>query len=330
MNPSLQSELLATGRVRFIDTGGPGPAVLLTHGISESLEFWHPQIEAMGKTMRLVAWDMPGHGESDTPAATLDLQGMAQTGWQLLDRLDISAVHLVGNSLGAAMSLRMVDQQAARVRSLLLANSATLGPDVFGAFKVMTLPLLGELMNKPSAKAVDLQIKAIVYRQQAISPQVRAAIERNIYRAGGAAYFLATLRMMTSLRGQHASVWQASHRMLRNVQVPTLFLHGKQDVVLPVKHSEQAHALVPGSELLVLNDCGHTPQLEQPAVFNEKLGALVRRSEALSTSGLHALRSTLPLKSGEAGGVGHAVGPHVHITSLRSPTATAGGAPFSD
>jgi pimeloyl-ACP methyl ester carboxylesterase len=271
--------VLANVKVRCIDTGGPGPAVLLTHGIGESLEFWHPQIEALRDSMRVVAWDMPGHGESDTPATALDLQGMAKAGWQLLDQLGISAVHLVGNSLGAAMSLRMADQQTARVRSLLLSNSATFGPDVFGAFKVMTLPWLGELMNKPSAKAVEMQIKAIVHRPESIGPLVRAAIERNIYRPGGSAYFLATLRMMTSVRGQHAAVWQESHQLLRNVQVPTLFLHGKQDVVLPARHSEQAHALVPGSELLILDDCGHTPQLEQPFAFSTQLAALVRRAE---------------------------------------------------
>lgn len=275
---SPQSIMLPTGKVRCVDTGGPGPAVLLTHGIGESLEFWHPQIDALGKTMRLVAWDMPGHGESDIPAAVMDLQTVARSAWLLLDRLGIDAAHLVGNSLGAAVSLRMADQNAARAQSLLLANAATLGPDVFGAFKVMSLPLLGELMNKPSAKGVEMQIKAIVLRAHAITPRVRSAIERNIHRPGGAAYFLATLRLMTGLRGQREEVWQASHRLLRGVKVPTLVLHGRQDVVLPVTHSERAHALVAGSELQVWEDCGHTPQLEQPAAFNAALAALVQRA----------------------------------------------------
>jgi pimeloyl-ACP methyl ester carboxylesterase len=274
-----QSVLLSTGKVRCIDTGGSGPAVLLTHGIGESLEFWQPQIEALGKTMRLVAWDMPGFGESDIPAAAMDLQAVARSAWLLLDHLGVESAHVVGNSLGGAVSLRMLGQQASRVRSLLLANSATLGPEVFGAFKVMTLPLLGELMNKPSAKGVEMQIKALVHRAQAITPSVRAAIERNIYRPGAAAYFLATLRMISGLRGQSEVAWKETHQLLRQVRIPTLVLHGKQDTVVPFKHSEQAHALVPGSELQILEDCGHTPQLEQPEAFNAQLAALVRRAE---------------------------------------------------
>ncbi len=279
MTPQIVS--LNHGRVRYIDTGGPGPAVLMTHGIGESLEFWHPQIENLGDSMRLVAWDMPGHGESDIPVSVMDLKSLATTGWALLDRLGIGSVHLVGNSLGAAVSLRMVDQSASRARSLLLANSATLGPEVFGAFKAMSLPLLGELMNKPSGKAVEMQIKAIVHRAQAITPHVRAAIERNIYRPGGNAYFLATLRLMTGWRGQCEAVWQESHQLLRQVKIPTLFLHGKQDVVLPAKHSEYAHTLVAGSELQVWNECGHTPQLEQPVAFNAQLTALLQQSAGI-------------------------------------------------
>lgn len=271
---------LEGARVRYRDTGGSGPAVLLTHGIGESLEFWQPQIEALGQAMRLVAWDMPGHGESDIPTSAMDLQTLARHGWLLLDRLGIGSVHLVGNSLGAAVSLRMAGQKASRARSLLLANAATLGPEVFGAFKLMTLPVLGELMNKPSSKAVEMQIKAIVHRAQAISPGIRSAIERNIHRPGGAAHFLATLRLMTGWRGQREEVWQESHRLLRQLKVPTLILHGQQDVVLPARHSESAHTLVAGAELQIWDDCGHTPQLEQPAAFNTSLAALVQRAGA--------------------------------------------------
>ena len=264
--------------VRCADTGGGGPAVLLTHGIGESLEFWLPQLEALGSSMRLVAWDMPGHGESDIPPAAMDLQGLARVGWQLLEQLGIESAHLVGNSLGAAVSLRMAGQNAARARSLLLANSATLGSEVFPVFKVMTLPWLGEVMNKPSPKSAEMQIKAIVHRAQAITPQVHAAIERNTHRPGAAGHFLATLRMLTTLRGQKPATWQESHRLLRELKIPALILHGRQDGVLPTKHSEQAHALAPGSELLILDDCGHTPQLEQPEAFNAQLTALVQRA----------------------------------------------------
>lgn len=266
-------------RLRYRDSGGTGPAVLMTHGIGESLEFWHRQFDALGQSLRLIAWDLPGHGLSDERADAMTLEGQAAVAWQLLDQLGVERVHLVGNSLGAAMSLRMAAQGPGRVASLLLANSAALGAEVFGAFRLMTLPLLGELMNKPGPTAVAQQIKAIVHRPEAITPEVRAAIERNVHRPGGGRHFLALLRGLTSLRGQHARVWQRSHDILRQLpNAPLLFVHGEHDVVLPADHSRRAHAVARGSELVVLDDCGHTPQLEQPAQFNGLLQGLVSSS----------------------------------------------------
>ncbi len=266
-------------RIRYRDSGGAGPAVLMTHGIGESLEFWHRQMETLGSSLRLIAWDLPGHGLSDERADAMVLEGQAAVAWRLLDHLGVDRAHLVGNSLGAAMSLRMAAQVPGRAASLLLANSAALGAEVFGAFRLMTLPLLGELMNKPGPTAVAQQIKAIVRRTDAITPEVRAAIERNVHRPGGGRHFLALLRGLSSLRGQRSTVWQRSHDILRQLpSVPLLFVHGEHDVVLPVDHSRRAHAMARGSELVVLDDCGHTPQLEVPEAFDRLILRQLKRS----------------------------------------------------
>jgi pimeloyl-ACP methyl ester carboxylesterase len=262
-------------RIRYRDNGGLGTAVLLTHGIGESLEFWHRQFEAAQLSARLIAWDMPGHGLSDELASAGNLQGLAKAAWQLLDQLGIAQVILVGNSLGAAMSLRMLEQSAARVRGLLLANSAAMGQEVFMPFRLMTLPLLGELMNRPGPAAVERQIQAIVRRPESITPELRKAIERNIMRKGAGAHFLRLLRQQTDWRGQSASVCRHSHEILRSVKVPTVIMHGQADLVLPVRQATQAHQSLPSADLVVIPDCGHTPQLEHPAAFNEQLSRLI-------------------------------------------------------
>ncbi len=255
-------------RIRYWDSGGQGPAVLMTHGIAESLEFWHLQFESLGQQMRLLAWDLPGHGLSDEMPQALSLEGQATIAWQLLDQLGVQDVHLIGNSLGAAISLRMAARSPHRVRSLLMANAAALGKEVFGPFKVMSLPFLGELMNRPGPAAAQRQIQAIVHRPESITARVGAAIRRNVDRPGAGQHFLALLRLLTTLGGQRPEVVERSHQILRSLQIPVCFVHGDLDLVLPAKHSMQAHAMVPGSELHVLTPCGHTPQLEMPENFN--------------------------------------------------------------
>lgn len=264
-------------KLRYRDNGGAGPAILMTHGIGESLEFWHRQFDSLNQSLRLIAWDMPGHGLSDESPEAMSLEGQAQVAWKLLDQLGVGVVHLVGNSLGAAMSIRMASQEPTRVASMLLANSAALGPEVFGAFRLMTLPFLGGLMTRPGPMAVAQQIKAIVYRSDTISPEVRTAIERNVHRPGGARHFLALLRRMTTLRGQRSHVWMQSHAILQSLRMPILVVHGEHDSVLPEKHSREAHSKASGSQLVIIPDCGHTPQLEQPKVFNDLLDRLIHQ-----------------------------------------------------
>lgn len=255
-------------RIRYWDSGGQGPVVLMTHGIAESLEFWHLQFESLGQQMRLLAWDLPGHGLSDEMPQAMTLEAQAAVAWRLLDALGVVQAHLVGNSLGAAMSLRMAALRPARVLSLLLANAAALGKEVFGPFKVMSLPFLGELMNRPGSAAARRQIQAIVHRPEAITDRVGAAILRNLDRPGAGRHFLALLRLLTTLKGQRPEVVERSHQILRSLQVPVCFVHGDLDLVLPAEHSRRAHSRVPGSDLHMLTPCGHTPQLEMPEVFN--------------------------------------------------------------
>jgi pimeloyl-ACP methyl ester carboxylesterase len=94
---------------------------------------------------------------------------------------------------------------------------------------------------------------------------------RNQFKKGGAAAFLATLRATTNLSGQRKSVWEVSQKLLSTLDVPMLILHGRQDAVLPLKHSEAAAKRAKNAKLIVLEDCGHTPQVEKPDEFNAAL-----------------------------------------------------------
>jgi pimeloyl-ACP methyl ester carboxylesterase len=266
--------------IRVRDSGGPGLPVLMTHGIGGSLELWDRQFDAVAPGLRLLAWDLPSHGLSEAAEGDTDLEGIARTAWQMLDTLGVGPAILVGNSLGGAVSLRMAAQAPARVRGLLLAASACLGRETMLPFRLMTLPVLGELMTRPGPVAVQQQIRAIVHDTAAITPDLQAVIERNVGRPGGAGHFLRLLRGLTNLRGQRAAVLARSRGILTGLRMPVCFVHGELDTVLPAAHSRAAHALVPGADLAVLEGCGHTPQLEQPQRFAALLDGVIQRAAA--------------------------------------------------
>jgi pimeloyl-ACP methyl ester carboxylesterase len=261
--------------IRYRDTGGDGPTVLLIHGIGASLEIWNRQFELIGPAMRLIALDLPGHGLSDFGQQPYEPGKFSEFCWRFLDKLDVRHVFLVGNSMGGGIALLMAANRQQRVSGLVLVDAATLGREAPGAFRIMTLPLLGKIMSKPGEMALQQQISAMFHNPATADSDVRRTILRNGARSGGQKAFLATLRLMTDLGGQRHSMLTRAQKALASLSMTVLFIHGRQDKVVALQHSIDAQRMTPGSQLMILENCGHIPQLEKPDEFNAALTGLV-------------------------------------------------------
>jgi len=257
--------------IRYQDSGGAGEVVLFTHGIGGSLEIWSEQISALAEHYRVIVWDLPGHGLSGFNQHYYHVAKFAQFAWAFLATLRIEKVNLAGNSMGAAISIHMLGQQSTRVNKIALLNSASLGREAPLPFRLMNLPLLGSLMARPNQMAVDQQIDAIFLDSAAVSAQLKAVIKRNVMRQGAQQAFLATLRNMTTCRGQTSGLVNESQKILAATKVPVLFIHGRQDAVIPCAHSQAAQPITPHARLEVFENCGHTPQVEAPHKTNRLL-----------------------------------------------------------
>jgi len=251
-------------RLRYRDSGGGGPVALLIHGIGGSLELFDAQLRAEEPGLRRIALDLPGHGLSDFARRALEPTSFAGVCWRFLDALGVERALLAGNSMGGAIAIRMAAASERRVAGLLLLSAAGLGRSSPLPFRLMTLPGIGALMARPSQAAIDQQVAALFHDRRLVTPDLQAVIARNVRRPGAQQAFLATLKLMTDLGGQRRSLYEPNFQTLSRLRTPVIFAHGRQDVVLPFAHSEAARALTPGSRLVLLEDCGHTPQVEKP------------------------------------------------------------------
>ncbi len=263
--------------IRYVDTGGDGTPVLLSSGIGGSLELWSRQVEALGDHLRLIAWDYPGHGLSgEGSSPSHDPNTLAVLALQFMDALGLERVIAVGNSLGGAVSLRMAGRAPDRVVGLVLASPAMMGPEVFLPFRLMSLPGLGEVMNRPGKLAVEQQIAALFHDPRVATDDLRAVIWRNVQRPGAAKALLATMRQTLTLAGVRKSYWAQSLDLLKSATCQVLLIHGKQDKVLPFQQSVENLSLLKHGNLTLIDQCGHTPQIESAELFNDLLLKFVR------------------------------------------------------
>lgn len=255
--------------VRYRERPGMGTPVIMIHGIGESAEFWDRQIENGIGSRRLIAVDLPGHGLSDFGDQPYDsAEKFAYFVLAFADVMKLNKFSCIGNSLGGAIAISIAGLAPNRLAAMVLASPAMIGQQVFTPFRFMTLPLLGELMTIPSPIAVKMQLNAMFHDPTGCTAQLRQAITRNTYRKGGSKAFLATLRAGVNFSGIRPTFSEKSFAILRATKIPTLFVHGKQDAVLPVAQSVAAAELTPNAQLVTPDQCGHTPQWEISSKFN--------------------------------------------------------------
>ncbi len=125
---TIQNGFLDTsfGKIAYSDTGGTGPVVFLVHGNSASRRIFTRQLESdLATRYRLVAMDLPGHGESDDapdPANTYFFAGFASAAIETLDALEIEKAALFGWSLGGHIVLEMLARWPGATSAFILGT----------------------------------------------------------------------------------------------------------------------------------------------------------------------------------------------------------------
>ena len=261
-------------RLRYQESGDPSaPPVVLLHGIGRSLEDWSAQHELLGAGHRVISLDMPGFGLSRRLPVPVSLTSLASGVWAALDALGAEVVHLMGNSLGGAVAMRMVADEPGRVSTLTLVNSAGFGREVTFALRVLAVPGVGRrLLSRIDARTAPRVERTLFAAREMVTPE-RVAMALEIARQPDfAPVYLETAKALGGFRGV-APRWRAE--LLPRVAArkkPTLLIWGDRDRILPPTHLEAARAAFPDAGWHLFERTGHMPQIERPREF----AALVR------------------------------------------------------
>lgn len=247
-------------RMYYIDRG-TGPVVVLIHGLGDQASVWKGSIDPLAKTHRVVALDLIGFGHSDKPPFDYRPETLVDFLDGFLRALQVERASLVGNSLGGQVAALYAIEHPSRVDRLVLVDAGGYG-----------------------------------INPNTISPRMKQALRlstRDDYRYFSSFTFYDTKKYYPTdafldyamservKRGDGYTIGKLADALLRNddvldgrlgaIKVPTLLVWGRYDRLVPLSVAHRFERDIKGARLVLLDKCGHVPQVECPADLNAAL-----------------------------------------------------------
>ncbi len=248
---------------------GKGEAVVLIHGVGLNADAWEPQITELSKTHRVVAIDMPGHGESAELPAPAALAGYAAQVDRLLTALGIAAANVIGHSMGGLVAIGFALSHPQRCLRLGVLNSVyQRSPDQRAAVKARAL----EMAAAGSAGNVEQPLErwfGPAGQQPAISQQVREWLLNANPRGYAAAYSV------------FAESDEAFAGRLPQIAVPTLFATGSDDANSSPNMALAMASQVSRAKTLIVAGARHMMNLTHAKEVNAALKDLLKEQTAV-------------------------------------------------
>ncbi len=248
-------------RLRYVKVGEAGPAVILLHGFGGDLGNWLFNQEPLAAGAQVYALDLPGHGQSSKTLADASVPGLAAAVAGFMEAVGIAEAHLVGHSLGGAISLQLAASHPGRVLSLSLLAPAGLGSAINGAYlkgfiegesRREMKPVLQQLVADPELITRQLIDDILKFKRTDGVPEALVAIS---------AGFIDGDTQKVDLRDVPA-----------RAAVPVQVIWGREDRIIPVA---QAEGLPGGVAVHVLDGVGHLVQMEAATQVNALIKALL-------------------------------------------------------
>jgi pimeloyl-ACP methyl ester carboxylesterase len=273
-------------RVSTLSTG-EGPDVLLIHGLGAAKSSFFDCAALLARDgYRVHALDLPGFGGSSKPSrAPYTAPWFAEAVRGVMDALEIESAHLVGNSMGGRVALEMGLRWPERVRSIAaLCPAVAFVKRDFHPLVRLLRPELGLLPHKLRRGIVERQLWSMFCDPDALDPSVADVVvdefQRHYSSAGARVAFYASARNIYLDRPFGNGGF---YPRLTDLVPPALFVWGTHDKLIPAGFRRHVAEVLPGAEQVVLDGCGHVPQVERPEQTAGMLRRLFAQTEALGT-----------------------------------------------
>jgi pimeloyl-ACP methyl ester carboxylesterase len=252
-----ETVITTRGGKLLLRRGGVGEPMLYLHG-AQGFAGLAPAIDALAAQCDVLAPDHPGFGNSEVVEAIDDVPDLAFYYLDLLQALDLTGVHLVGQSIGGWTALEMAIRSSERIKSVTLAAAAGIRvPGVPRAdMFICTQEELARLLFAGDGwKDWSASLQA--------TPELQEIHDRNRFQA-------AKLCWQPRLFNPKLEKW------LHRIDRPTHIVWGAEDRILPPAYGARLKGLIAGASLTLLPGVGHLAPVEAPQAFADEVHRFIR------------------------------------------------------
>jgi pimeloyl-ACP methyl ester carboxylesterase len=244
-----REELLSVGGIKVHTLiGGQGAPLLVLHGAGgpNGWRRWHA---ALAEQFTVYAPAHPGFGLSDSADWMEGIDDVARFYLWFINEVGLQRPSVLGHSLGGFVAAEMATMNPGAIDKLILMAAAGLKPEQGEILDIFYLPMekLRDIAYHDPSQVPEWD----ELFGQAPTPEQQDIVLRNREMAA---------RLIWKPYAHNPRL----HRFLPRVANPTLIVWGKQDQIVPVICGEQYARYLPNATLTVIDNCGHSPNIEKP------------------------------------------------------------------
>ncbi|MCC5640576.1 alpha/beta hydrolase [Nostoc sp. CHAB 5844] len=256
----------------FYEIKGTGEPLLLIAGFMCDRSYWSLLLPYLISQYQVIRFDNRGIGQSSAPDSPYSIQQMANDAAALLDILGIHQVHVVGHSMGGKIAQELALLYPEKIKSLILLASFAKSNERFNSL----IKTWGDVAAKVDLKLYEQLILPWIFTDNFYSmpEMVDQLIEWAInYPFAPTAHGI--------YHQSRAIINHDTSDKIQHIHCPTLVIVGKQDILTPIKFSEQLAQGIPQSELIVIEHGGHGFLIESTEVVAQAMLKFLAKCQQL-------------------------------------------------
>jgi 3-oxoadipate enol-lactonase len=259
--------------VSFSDTGTDKVPVIFIHGFPFDKSSWQPQIDFLGKTNRVIAYDIRGFGKSTAGHDKISIRLFANDLIKFMDALAIEKAIVCGLSMGGYILLNAVHQHPERFKAIILSDTQCIADSAEAKDKRMQT--VTKIKTDGLQEFADGFVKNIFCQESKDTKKELVESIKDIILNTPSQIITDTL-MALAERTETCSA-------LQQITSPVLLLCGSEDKVTPVEQAEFMHRNISNSSLEIISNAGHMANMEQPELFNKHIIEFIANLEIIKT-----------------------------------------------